>query len=539
MVGAWCLVWATLWATAPLPSAAAARRPATRLVVLVVIDQMRGSELDCSLAARDPGGGFARLCREGRIFRHAALGHGLTETASGHATLATGAAPRLHGVLDKVLYAAGDHALREVCAYAPGPALRGPDAAPDAACNAGALLLPTLGERLLAQRRGARSVALAAKGRSANLLAGAQATLVAWDAGEEPPALTGRTDAGPNLPAWLRRAWAQQGAAAPFAGWRTPATPMRARSPVRESCDCGFGPRFPHELRPGAGPMERHAAWLSSPQSDAAVVGTALAVQQVLGLGSGAAPDLLMLSLAATDRIGHCFGPAGPEREAILAAVDLELGRLLAALERAVPQGLVVAVTADHGMMPHARDAAAAGRGTGTLSTAEARALIKPALAPFAADGVTPDTVLLRYPFLFLPPMPAAPRRAAATALADAFAGHPAVWRAWTREALVRDAHPVAQLMAASTHPARGGDVVLALRPYHRPVDHAPAPGTFACGSRHGSPWRYDRRVPLALWGEGVAPGVVDDAVDITQLGTTLARVLGLQRAPWAAAELP
>ena len=499
--------------------------PAARLVVLFVVDQLRADDLDCR-----PGtftGGFARLCREGRRYSQASFAYGLTETASGHATLGTGVQPAVHGILDKRLYDPERRRLVDVCRY---PAVDGRSPGP-----AAALRVPTLGERLRAARPGAQVVSVAAKDRSANLLAGTDASLVAWVGAGDPPRLLGRQESRAGLPAWLLAHWAAAPAARPFAGW--PAPPGLALAdavPADEVRDCGHGPRFPHLLSPDAAPRTRHDAWLASPQSDAAVLALALAARAHLRLGGGAAPALLLVSLGATDRLGHCFGPAGPERRAILAALDRALGEALVALRAAVPEGLVVALTADHGMMPRQRQAAAAGHATGTLSSAEVDALVAGPLRPYAKCAPEP-VAAMRYPFLFLRAPTPTLRAAMARDAAAALRLHPSVQAAWSADELLSDPAPLARRMAASWAPGRGGDVVLLLRPYHLPVAEA-GPVT---GSRHGSPYTYDRHVPLVLWGDGVAPGQIEAPVDVVQLTRTLGDVLGIGPAEAATPGLP
>ncbi|MEP6591385.1 MAG: alkaline phosphatase family protein, partial [Gemmatimonadota bacterium] len=71
--------------------------PPVRLVVALVVDQMRADYLDRFRA--DFRGGFARLLREGVFFRNAEQDHAITETAPGHATMMTGRSPASVGIV--------------------------------------------------------------------------------------------------------------------------------------------------------------------------------------------------------------------------------------------------------------------------------------------------------------------------------------------------------------------------------------------------------------------------------------------------------
>src|SRR3989442_9580999 len=81
---------------APAPKASQApARP--KLVVLLVVDQMRGDYVDKFLGQWT--GGLKRLVEEGAWFRDAAYPYAATETCVGHATISTGAFPATHGMV--------------------------------------------------------------------------------------------------------------------------------------------------------------------------------------------------------------------------------------------------------------------------------------------------------------------------------------------------------------------------------------------------------------------------------------------------------
>jgi predicted AlkP superfamily pyrophosphatase or phosphodiesterase len=67
-----------------------------KLAVLIVVDQMRADYI--SRFERDWSGGLERLVKEGAWFRRAAYPYLQTVTCAGHATISTGAFPRVHGI---------------------------------------------------------------------------------------------------------------------------------------------------------------------------------------------------------------------------------------------------------------------------------------------------------------------------------------------------------------------------------------------------------------------------------------------------------
>src|SRR6266849_8709961 len=88
-------------AQAPPPRAAvpkASQAPAKpKLVVLLVVDQMRGDYVDKFIGQWT--GGLKRLVEEGAWFRDAAFPYAATETCVGHTTISTGAFPSTHGMV--------------------------------------------------------------------------------------------------------------------------------------------------------------------------------------------------------------------------------------------------------------------------------------------------------------------------------------------------------------------------------------------------------------------------------------------------------
>src|SRR5512135_2731234 len=107
IIRAWWLV--ALFCLAALSGSAAApvgpaRKP-TKLVVLVVVDQFREDYL--TRFRSEYKGGFDRLLKNGAVFTNAYLDHFPSVTALVHATLLSGAAPSLTGIIGDDWYDRG------------------------------------------------------------------------------------------------------------------------------------------------------------------------------------------------------------------------------------------------------------------------------------------------------------------------------------------------------------------------------------------------------------------------------------------------
>src|SRR6266481_5716250 len=158
------------------PQGAAAK---PKLVVLLVVDQMRGDYVDKFLGQWM--GGLKRLVQEGAWFRDAAYPYAATETCVGHATISTGALPATHGMIanawwdrdsQKMVTCTFDPNVKNQ-AYAGGSATGGD--------SAWRMRLPAFSDELRFQSGGAtRVVTFSLKARAAVTMGGHKADAVTW-----------------------------------------------------------------------------------------------------------------------------------------------------------------------------------------------------------------------------------------------------------------------------------------------------------------------------------------------------------------------
>jgi len=121
------------------------------------------------------------------------------------------------------------------------------------------------------------------------------------------------------------------------------------------------------------------------------------------------------------------------------------------------------------------------------------------------------------------------PRAEAVAAVAARLASEPGVVKAWTAADLeaARCAGACA-LYRASFDPERSGDWVVQLDPHCMLTSEQ-------AGAGHGSPYAYDRAVPIVFWGGGVAAGTVRGPAHTVDVAPTLAARAGV--APPAAVD--
>jgi arylsulfatase A-like enzyme len=121
--------------------------------------------------------------------------------------------------------------------------------------------------------------------------------------------------------------------------------------------------------------------------------------------------------------------------------------------------------------------------------------------------------------------------RVLAEALA-AYRAHPQVQAAYSRAQIERTAMPsgdptrwsLLERARASYDRERSGDILVMLKPHVMPIA-APRSGYAAT---HGSPWDYDRRVPILFWRKGMPAANPAQPVETADIMPTAAAMLGL-----------
>src|SRR4030088_626770 len=150
-----------------------------KLVVILVVDQMRGDYID--KFQQQWTGGLKRLVNEGAWFREAAYPYGATETCVGHSTISTGAFPATHGMIanewwdreqQKNLPCTSDASVKNI-GYA-GLTVSGGD-------SAAKMLVPSFADELKIQSSAkSHVVTMSLKARAAITMAGRQGDSVTW-----------------------------------------------------------------------------------------------------------------------------------------------------------------------------------------------------------------------------------------------------------------------------------------------------------------------------------------------------------------------
>ena len=525
----------TVWAVCagllfPLASAAQTPKvpPRPKLVVLLVVDQMRADYVD--KFSPQWTAGLKRLLERGAWFRLAAYPYWSTRTCVGHATISTGSFPATHGIIGNTWWDR-EKAEQVPCTEDSQVAAISYGASTEAGNSGARLVVRTFADELGAQASGpTRVVTFSLKARSAIMLAGHRGTAVTWF-GEAGPVWTTSsayaTAPEPFIAAYVK----EHPVEADFGKIWSRALPDSAylyadHSPVEKS-SLGWTSTFPHALKGQSGKRDAdfYSLWARSPFADAYLGGMAEAAVDALHLGSGKATDFLGVSFSSLDLVGHTFGPFSQEIQDMLVRLDATLGKLFDHLDRAVgPNNYVVALSADHGIAPIPEQMSLGRRDTGRVATDEVVERVEKALKPLLGPGPHVAS-LVGHDLYFAPGVQGKllANPAAMQAASNAILSMRGVTRVlWSAELLERRAagDPLRRAVALSTFPGRSGDLTIVQRPYWLMT---PGPGT-----DHGTAYGYDTRVPVLLMGLGVRPGEYLTAATPADIAPTLAFLCGI-----------
>jgi len=512
--------------------AATVEKPRPKLVVVISIDQFSANLFEQYRA--DFTGGLGRLAREGVVYPSGYQSHGMTETCPGHSTLLTGKSPNKTGIVANDFYdlATGQktYCLADSSVtLAHDPAAKG--------VSPKLLVASTYGDWLKAASPGSRVYAVSGKDRGAIAMAGHRGDGVFW------------LQQGFGFTTWVEPGQDAKARLAPVAALNAKLTAGVGKEPAwtyaYKACAAKEGDfvtgdrawRAALPLPRADNPADAARDLATSPYTDRVTLEAAETLREDFKLGDGAATDVLTISLSATDFIGHRFGARGPEMCDHLLRLDARLGRFLDSLDKVKGQVLVV-LAADHGGSDFPERLAQQGYEAGRVPggpwlkalNGELRAQLGldhdplvqaggiESLYVVGADGKAP---------------PAVDRARVAAATLAILAQRTEVFQAHDAVALATQAPPprgtppneysVAERMRRSAYPGRAGDILVAFQPYQ-----TLAAAGLAYVASHGSPWDYDRRVPILFWWKGAGGRERVLPIETVDIAPTIAAVTGV-----------
>ena len=497
-----------------------------KLVVVIVVDGLPQEQVIKYRDQYGPGG-FNLLLQKGAWFGNAHQAHAVTLTAPGHTAVLTGAYPYQSGIIANEW--TDPRTLAETyCTGDASHAYIGEETRKLDGTSPANLRVSTVGDELRYANGGrSRVIAVSGKDRGAILLAGKTGTAYMYmeKSGrfasstyymKEHPRWWETFYAGRPQDRWVGKSWTL---ALPESAYARSIADGQPWFPNYR----GMGNRLPLAL-PARADAAYYGRLMGTPYGDVATLDFARAAIEGESLGGGGAPDLLGISLSTHDYVNHGFGPESRESHDHVLHLDRALASFFDYLaKRFGPEGVLIALTADHGFLNVPEYALSKGYPGVRIDSKRLLADLNENLVARFGPGTWVRAV--SYPTVILDRKLIDEKRIAPAeiewAAARALTEYPGIAAVYTRSQLEGGALTgrLGTLVQRAWNRQLSGDLYLVQRPYAMFGGNA---------ATHGSPYAYDTNVPLMLYGTPwIRPGAFGSYAEVVDLAQTLAFLLG------------
>ncbi|MGI8951513.1 MAG: alkaline phosphatase PafA [Chitinophagaceae bacterium] len=326
-----------------------------KLVVGIVVDQMRWDYLYRYYSLFKINGGFKKLLNEGFTCENTFIPYTPTVTAAGHTCVYTGSVPAIHGIVgndwwdyekNKTVYCTDDSTIISVGSND----------------NAGKMsprnmLTTTVGDELrLATNFKSKVIGISLKDRAAILPAGHSANAAFWYNYKTGNFITSSYYMN-ELPAWIKNFNNRKMVDSFYQlNWNL-------SFPKNIYTDYSTADEEPYEKKPFGKDQtsfpynlskfiaKDYSMIASTPYGNSLLVALAETAITNENLGKNNATDFLAVSFSSPDYIGHAFGPNSWEMMDDYVKLDDELGKFFSFLDANIGKGnYTFFLTADHGV---------------------------------------------------------------------------------------------------------------------------------------------------------------------------------------------
>jgi predicted AlkP superfamily pyrophosphatase or phosphodiesterase len=509
------------------PAHQASGSGAPRLVLFISVDQMRYDYL--TRFASLYKGGFRTILDRGAVFSNALYQHANTETGPGHSVLLSGRSPLHSGIVANTWY---DSALQRDVNVVEDPAVS-PLGGTGYGASPAHFVGFTVGDMLKKRTPGSRVVGISLKDRSAILMAGPRADAAYWYSTSTGSFVTS-TYYMKSQPEWLRQWNAKRLADRPE--WRTwsrllPDEDLYRRlagpDDVKTEWD-GVDTVFPHHVRDAPPSSKFYDDLRRTPFGDEMLLDAALAAMTAHQLGADDDTDLLAVGFSSSDVVGHTYGPESQEAMDEFLRLDATLGRLFEEVDRRVGlDRVIIGLGADHGALPLVENLQAKGIAARRVKPDDMLLPVTRALeARFGPDNkvvaryLTPDFYLDAAAISRL----GVTRHEVEAVITEALMATDVVEKVYTQDDILGEppaGDPSFSFVRRSFFQPRSPDLTVVLKQWEYLSDR---PG----GTGHGSPYEYDRHIPVAFVGAGVKPGTYPGLCGPEDIAPSLGALLRL-----------
>lgn len=520
-----------------------------KLVLQITVDQLRGDMPDRYLKQMSKDG-FQYLFRKGLVYKNAHHQHANTETIVGHATLATGALPAVHGMIGNVwfdnkqarlVYNIEDERYPLLSVNAGVDEKNEIDPTQKAAKVSGRspsnILVSTFSDELAIATNGeAKIFGVSVKDRGAVAMAGHMGKAF-WFSKKSGEFVSSKYYYD-KYPQWLidynetkptkkyhQQSWQLLKAKETYQFAKQDDQAWETKFP-------GFGRTFPHQYGDMSNPYFNTFLTLS-PAGDDLTLDFAKTLIEKEQLGQDKVTDYLSVSFSSTDYVSHIFGPASLEAEDNMLRLDKTLAKLLKFIDKKVGiENTLIVLSADHGAAEVPAYLSQLGMKSKVVSPDGWD--VSPGLQALKRQFGIDKKLIKTYfhPYLYLDRELIARRKLSLaqvqTAVAKEVEKLDGVALAITSSDIeannISNDH-IHQLVANNHNKNRSGDIYLVFEAHRFIADME----GLTVAATHGSPWRYDTFVPIVFAGYGLDDEVIYQQVSTLDIAATMAALLKIK----------
>ncbi len=504
-----------------------------KLVVQVVVDQMRAEYLQRFDHQFAPDGGFRTLMDSGFSYSNTHYNYVPTYTGPGHASISTGTTPKYHGVVANdwwdnrtasEVYCAQDMEVEPVGTLE-SSSKRSPK-------NLRSLTFSD-GIKLYTNNQG-KSFGVSVKDRGAIFPAGHMADGAFWlDASMH---FVSSSYYMNQLPDYVSDFNGEEFAMNEMRrGWRLELSPRKYELSLED--ENPYEPKlnkqsssFPYDLEymvkasNGAFRESGLERLKMTPIGNEMVLEMALLLLKEEDLGDDEFTDFLGVSFSSPDYAGHTWGVRSREVHDMYLKLDAQLGQLIKALDKKVGRDqYIIYLTADHGASENPNHLRNFGYDVRNYANADVVAMLNDAIdeqvdLPINMENAVAK-IINHHLYLNDWAKPYAKEIAKIIEQVDPFV------HVYTADEVRRPGNEALALLLHQGYQTRfAGDLIFQLQP--NCIFYGPT------GSTHGTGYTYDTHVPFLMMGAGVSAGSSHEKMHITDVVDRVAEKANLPYAP-------
>ena len=513
------------------PKASGSDLDKPKLVVSIVVDQMRFDNLD-KYKESYSNNGFNRLIREGFNLKNNHFNYVPTVTGPGHSSISTGSTPKTHGIVgnnwfnkktQKDVYCTTDLNYENLGGNAYS-----------AKMSPNNLLVNTLGDlNRIENDMNSKTISIAIKDRGSILMGGRKANAAYWFYGKDKGEWVSSKYYMEELPEWVDNFNNSDIVSTYIGEWNT-LYDIKSYKESR-SDDNNFeksfkgdpSVTFPYDLNKLKHLNDGYDMLKETPFGNNLTTDFAIEAISNEKLGKDQFTDVLTISYSSTDYIGHNFGVDAKETQDAYLRLDLEIERLLNFLDSYVGENeYTLFLTADHGASKIPAYLNSIGIKSQNIEEGTVENILKDVL--FKSYGLNQLISKVMNSQIYLNNEIINSLNLSFNSIEKTIINTlnqlEYIDKVYTSEDIINGNFESGYdlLIQNGYNVLRSGDIIFKLK------ENVISYGNK--GTTHGSGYAYDTHVPLIFFGKKIVQGESNVKTKITDIAPTIAKLLGLKQ---------